>query len=77
LIQLNRHKIIYDLYTELLNYWKKNGGTVFMHFVDIAMPSKWGSWGALEDLKQNTSPKYQALLDFNKNGSSAPVVQNF
>ncbi|MBW4589590.1 MAG: hypothetical protein KME33_31085 [Aetokthonos hydrillicola CCALA 1050] len=71
-IQLNRHKAMYELYTELLNYWKKTGGTVFMHFVDVALPSKWGSWGALEALSQNTSPKYQALIDFNKNATSEP-----
>jgi hypothetical protein len=73
-IQLNRQGAMYDLYTELLNHWKTSGGTLFMHFVDIASPSKWGSWGALEYVEQNTSPKYQALIDFNKNASSAPAV---
>jgi hypothetical protein len=69
-IELNRHKGMYHLYTELLNCWQKSGGTVFMHFVDVAIPSKWGSWGALEELKQNTSPKYQALIDFIKHNSA-------
>jgi len=35
-----------------------------MHYGDISRPSKWGSWGALEHLEQESSPRYQALLDF-------------
>jgi len=35
-----------------------------MHFVDVGQPSKWGSWGALEYLDQDGSPKYNALIDF-------------
>lgn len=66
-IELNRHPAMYDIYTQLLNDWKKAGGTLFMHFVDIGVPSKWGSWGALEYVEQNSSPKYNSLMDFNKN----------
>lgn len=63
-IELNRRPEMSDFYTQLLNDWKKAGGTLFMHFVDIASSSKWGSWGALEYLDQNGSPKYNALMDF-------------
>jgi hypothetical protein len=63
-IELNRQPKMYDLYTELLETWEKSGGTLFMHFVDVAKPSKWGSWGALEYLGQDGSPKYNALIDF-------------
>jgi hypothetical protein len=66
-IKLNRHPAMYEIYTQLLNDWKKAGGGLFMHFVDIGAPGKWGSWGALEYVGQNSSPKYQALVDFNKN----------
>ncbi len=66
-IKLNRHPTMYDLYTQLLNDWKKAGGKLFIHFVDIGKPSKWGSWGALEYLEQKTSPKYKALIDFEQN----------
>jgi len=66
-IKLNRHPAMYDLYTQLLNDWKKAGGKLFIHFVDIGKPSKWGSWGALEYLEQKTSPKYKALIDFEQN----------
>jgi hypothetical protein len=64
-IALNRHPNMYKLYTDLLNGWKQSGGTIFMHYVDIAAPSKWGTWGALEYANQKSSPKYQALIDFN------------
>ena len=63
-IALNRHPAMYDLYTQLLNDWKQAGGGLFMHFVDIGSPSKWGSWGALESVDQKSSPKYKALVDF-------------
>src|SRR5689334_23654417 len=36
-----------------------------MNFGIIGTPSKWGSWSALESLYQETSPRYQALVDWN------------
>lgn len=64
LIELNRQPEMYDLYTTLLNAWDAAGGDLFMHFSDIVEPNKWGSWGALEYVGQETSPKYKALMDF-------------
>jgi hypothetical protein len=63
-IELNRRPEMYDLYTELLNLWQKAGGSLFVHYVDVGAPSKWGSWGALEYVAQQGSPKYNALMDF-------------
>jgi hypothetical protein len=63
-INLNRRPEMYDIYMQLLQTWKAQGGTLFMHFSDIIRPSKWGSWGALEYVDQNSSPKYDALIDF-------------
>ncbi|MGE5659184.1 MAG: cellulose-binding protein [Actinomycetota bacterium] len=63
-IELNRRPEMHDLYLQLLNDWKRAGGTLFMHFVDIGVASKWGSWGALEYAAQNGSPKYNALIEF-------------
>ncbi len=63
-INLNRRPEMYNLYTQLLNDWQKAGGNLFMHFSDIGKPSKWGSWGALEHVNQDSSPKYKALMDF-------------
>jgi hypothetical protein len=63
-IEVNRHPEMHQVYTRLLQGWKDAGGTLFMHFSDIAQPTKWGSWGALESVDQERSPKYDALMDF-------------
>ncbi|MCA1993209.1 MAG: cellulose-binding protein [Coleofasciculus sp. S288] len=63
-IELNRRPEMYELYTQLLNQWKRACGTLFIHYCDIRKPSKWGSFGALEYLDQDSSPKYDALIDF-------------
>lgn len=63
-IELNRRPEMYDIYTEMLETWKREDGALFMHFSDISQPSRWGSWGALEYLEQESSPKYKALMDF-------------
>ncbi|GAB4384631.1 MAG: hypothetical protein Kow00121_48400 [Elainellaceae cyanobacterium] len=63
-IALNRQPEMYDAYMQLLNSWKANQGNLFMNFSDIGKPSKWGSWGVLEHVDQESSPKYDALMDF-------------
>jgi hypothetical protein len=63
-VELNRRPEMYQHYLNLLNSWKQANGTLFVHFSDIAEPSKWGSWGALEYVDQAHSPKYDALMDF-------------
>jgi hypothetical protein len=63
-IELNRRPEMGQLYGELLTGWRQAGGALFNHFVGIAQSSKWGSWGALENLNQAGSPKYNALMQF-------------
>jgi hypothetical protein len=65
-IGLNRDSRMKDRYLENFANWKDEGGTLFVHFVDISHPSKWGSWGALEYLHQNTAPKWEAVTEFNQ-----------
>lgn len=57
----NRDPRIGDLYTDFLQGWESLGGGLFMHFTDIGSYSRYGSWGALEEIGQSTSPKYAAL----------------
>ncbi|MGX0975658.1 hypothetical protein ACSSVY_001368 [Roseovarius sp. MBR-51] len=52
------------LYDELLGGWTAAGGTLFNAFVDVAAPSKWGSWGALRHL-DDTTPRWDALMRAN------------
>ena len=65
-IAINRSPMMKEAYQTLLNEWKSNGGGLHMHFVDIASPSKWGSWGALEHVHDESSPKWDALTEFNQ-----------
>jgi len=62
----NRHPRMREVYRAYLNQWKQSGGKVFNQFVDVASPSKWGFWGAMEYQNQdlNQAPKYQGLIDF-------------
>ena len=52
------------LYEELLAGWQAAGGTAFNAFVDVATASKWGSWGALRHLNDDT-PRWRVLMDAN------------
>ncbi|NES85474.1 MAG: cellulose-binding protein [Moorea sp. SIO2B7] len=63
-ITANRDQRMYDAYLNYLNQWKNSGGTLFVNFSDIGRSSKWGSWGVLEHVDQESSPKYDALMDF-------------
>ncbi|MFM7423989.1 MAG: calcium-binding protein, partial [Elainella sp.] len=63
-IALNRRPEMQQLYAELLAGWKASGGELFNHFVGVSRPTRFGSWGALENLNQTGSPKYDALMEF-------------
>lgn len=63
-IELNRRPEMYDLYTQLLEQWQAAGGGLFMNFSDVGQFSRWGSWGLLEYVDQDGSPKYDAVMDF-------------
>jgi len=52
------------LYAEALDGWRAAGGTVFNAFVDVAPPSRWGSWGALRHLADD-NPRWDALMRAN------------
>jgi hypothetical protein len=48
------------LYGELLEGWSRLSDAPFNAFVDMARPSKWGSWGTLRHLGDD-NPRWQAL----------------
>ncbi|NEO66320.1 MAG: cellulose-binding protein, partial [Moorea sp. SIO4G2] len=64
LITANRDPRMGNVYREYLAIWKNLGLGLFVHYTDIGRPSKWGSWGALETIYQDASPKYDALIEF-------------
>ncbi|MGK7941863.1 MAG: cadherin-like domain-containing protein [Crocosphaera sp.] len=67
-IAANRDPRMGELYKEYFANWYQQGGGLFMNWVDVDTPSKWGSWGALESIAQDGSPKYDALMDLIENG---------
>ena len=62
-IAANRDPRMGQLYQEYFEGWYDRNGGLFAHFNDVGVPSKWGSWGSLEDINQTSSPKYDALMD--------------
>ena len=52
------------LYRTLLDDWRAASGTLFNAFVDVAPPSKWGSWGALRHLDDD-NPRWRELMGYN------------
>lgn len=66
----NRAPRMARLYSEDLKGWKKAGGGLFTAFASMSRYGKWGSWGLLEHSAQDTTPKYQAILEFLKTETS-------
>ena len=58
--QLNYAPEMGALYGELLAGWRLISDQPFNAFVDVYSPGKWGSWGALRHLGDD-SPRWQAL----------------
>ncbi len=77
-IELHRRPEFYDMYTQMLKTWKNTNEnrTLFMNFTDISKPSKWGSWGVLEHVDQDSSPRYDALMDFIDSNTSVSIPGN-
>ncbi len=62
-IALNYAPEMGPLYTDLLAAWDKAGGQRFNVFLDVFWPSKWGSWGTIRYLGDDTS-RWQALQSY-------------
>jgi hypothetical protein len=66
----NRDPRMGQAYARYLKQWKTGGGQIFMHYNDIGVGSKYGSWGAIESIMQSTTPlsnappKWQAIQSF-------------
>lgn len=63
-IAANRDPRMGDVYQDYLTAWNELGGGLFVHHTDVGSFSKWGSWGTLESIYQESSPKYDALQNF-------------
>ena len=63
-IEANSDPRMGEAYEEFLSLWSDAGGELFAHYNDIKAPSKTGSWGSLESVYQDGSPKYNALTGY-------------
>ena len=61
-IEANRDPRMGEIYEEYLSEWNNLGGELFLHYSDIRPSSAGGSWGLLESVYQDSSPKYDALV---------------
>ena len=64
LIAYNYSPEMAGLYQQLLDAWARHGDGPFNAFVDLGMPSKWGSWGALRWLG-DLNPRAATLIAAN------------
>ena len=62
-IHLNYSPEMGDLYARLLDGWSKAGGGLFVHYADVSWPSRFGSWGALRFLSDQT-PRWDVLTTY-------------
>lgn len=61
LIAYNYSPEMAGVYQQLLDAWARHGDGPFNAFVDMGMPSKWGSWGALRWLG-DLNPRAATLI---------------
>ncbi|MBX3467235.1 MAG: hypothetical protein KF878_10105 [Planctomycetes bacterium] len=73
-IAANRNSRMGQIYKDYLAMWAAEGGGTFVHFNDVYVPQKWGSWGSLEyqDQAPSTAPKYQALVETIQRWAQSP-----
>ena len=79
-IKVNTDRRMGDLYKEYFDIWQAQGGDVFNNFNDVSVPSKWGSWGAKNNLYQQSSPKWKAvqetMADWRRLPASSQLVES-
>ncbi|WP_143152689.1 hypothetical protein [Marivita hallyeonensis] len=60
LLAFNYSENMGALYEQAIASWEEISGSSFHAFVDVAPPSKWGSWGALRHLNDD-NPRWRSL----------------
>lgn len=69
-VAANRDPRMAPAYAQYFRQWKAAGGQLFVHYSDITIGGKYGSWGALESIMQPTvplssaPPKWRAIQNF-------------
>jgi hypothetical protein len=69
LIAANNDPRMGGIYTKYLDAWRDLGGDLMCIFSSVTASSKWGSWGLLEGADQTSSPKFDAVTQWNQQHS--------
>jgi len=65
--EANRHPAMKEFYQTYLDAWlREAGGDLCCLFSSVGTYSKWGSWGLLEGAPQVSSPKFDAVIQWNR-----------
>ena len=74
----NRDDRMESMYLLSKRSWDNSGGELFLLYNSVGAPSKWGSWGLLEDESQdpNSAPKYRAARALLSSGRPNSPVGN-
>lgn len=73
----NRHPRMGALYTKYLDAWRDLGGGLMCVFSSVGASSKWGSWCLLEGADETSSPKFDAVMEWNRRHvHTAPAPRN-
>lgn len=65
-MEINDDPRMADIYRIIEKGWRKIPGTTLLnHFVEVSNHSKWGSWGALQHLEDDTA-RWDFLVESNK-----------
>ena len=67
--EFNYSPLMDALYQDTFETWRAAGGGLFNAFVDIYSPAKWGSWGHLRHLDDDTG-RWDVLLHDNQRASN-------
>jgi hypothetical protein len=62
----NQHPRMGGIYTKYLDAWRDLGGDLMCIFSSVTQSSKWGSWGLLEGADETGSPKFDAVVGWNR-----------
>ncbi len=68
-IAANQHPRMGGIYNKYLDAWRELGGDRMCLFSSVSTSSKWGSWGLLEGADENSSPKFDAVAQWNQKNS--------
>lgn len=62
---VNRHDRMAALYAQMFEHWARSETRgLICHYSSVSAHGKWGSWGLLENMWDEPTPRYQAVLDY-------------